>query len=172
MGHASKCATIFFLWALIASCGDGELNPLLSDAGSDSDTDVDSDTDSDVDSDSDGDTDTDPGCPLDSGYPCACSPQIGACNDGSDCITVGPSSLGMCSHPCGPGDPACQDTQGYGVNGWCGFDANGPAESNEFNHCIVTCRFKTDTGPCPPGLVCVPHMAVGIPPQEICVPSF
>ena len=169
------CPVFVFLaiWGLIASCSDGRLSPLVAGDGSvDSDSDIDTDSDTDVDSDSDSDTSTEPTCPLGSGYPCACDPEDGHCDDNSDCVTVGPSLLGMCLLDCGPGDPACQATDGYGVNGWCGFDAFGPPESNDFSHCIVTCQYEGDEGPCPPGLECVPHHAEGIPPQDICIPSF
>ncbi len=101
-------------------------------------------------------------CPLNSGYPCACSPldeeitaSKGFCRDFSTCIYFPNSdnTRGVCSPVCaGSTDTVtCSNTNGYGSEGLCLMPS---ADNSEIFFCAVFCT-KSDMASCPPGQKCV-----------------
>ncbi len=113
--------------------------------------------------------DRDSGCPLNSGYPCACNTAI--CDDKSDCLAHGDSLTGFCSRSCeGNRDRGACDTSLYGISeppsGACAVAAQ--PESRGADHCAVVCRQGDLSGECPPELVCTP--ADGVEDLGYCLP--
>lgn len=108
------------------------------------------------------------GCPLNSGYPCACNTTV--CDDGSDCLAYGDSLMGFCSRNCGlSGGRYTCDTSSYGLSesssGACAVTAQ--PESRAPDHCAVVCRQGDLVGECPPHLVCTPAKGVDL---HYCLP--
>ncbi len=105
-------------------------------------------------------------CPLNSGYPCPCIPDMAqydckglsdyyCCKDGrSSCVyTDTPESRnrGICTKPCNGIDDSlsCRNTQDYGSEGIC---AMAVGSSDAPNFCEVICTPGVDD--CPPGMEC------------------
>ena len=97
-------------------------------------------------------------CPLNWGYPCACTYDdekvslTGECRDGSGCLYFDNESRGICANQCdGTSDVgSCEETWGYGEEGLCWFQANG---SDTPNFCAVFCQ-GNGRGNCSPGMEC------------------
>ena len=99
-------------------------------------------------------------CPLNSGYPCACTyedalvARDGQCLDGSACLYWGDDKThGVCAEACdGVTDvTSCTEINGYGNEGLCWFqttDADAP------NYCAVLCD-GDGMGNCAPGMSCL-----------------
>jgi len=99
------------------------------------------------------DPDTLDECPLNSGYPCPCNPQINGaqCDDGSTCEFFDDPGEGVCAATCrGIEDrSSCRASRWDGEDGYCRLKANGAGMPNR---CLAACWDETD---CPPGMSCV-----------------
>ncbi len=107
-------------------------------------------------------------CPLNSGYPCPCTPGVNdsRCDDGSSCEFFGDHEKGVCSKSCIPGGRAneCLAPRWYDTPGLCQLATGGSAEPNG---CVVTCEDQED---CPPGLSCMAQPAPSGQLQALCYP--
>ena len=114
-------------------------------------------------------------CPLNSGYPCACTyedpdvAEYGECRDGSSCLfpeVGGDMAHGFCAAPCsGTTDvTSCTGARGYGTEGVCWW----AVDAEEPNFCAVFCD-GDGMGNCAPGMSCEPVSADSS--YRICMPN-
>ena len=111
-----------------------------------------------------GDTDEQQDCPVNSGWPCACGPDVGTwCEDGSYCVEMaldGGGAAYFCSEECaGEGDD-CPSTP-YPPEGQCDLYA----DDADIWLCVLHCIFDDD---CPPGQSCTGWglWTICLPPEE------
>lgn len=150
----------------ICVCDDGylpegrECVPSGTDGDADSDADIDSDIDSDIDADIDADFDE---CPENTAWPCTCTLEGGGCLWGQDCLGVSGEDNGFCSIECdGHEDTTTCVLESYGVESEGGGICAVTAGAGGQMYCIVVCRISGESGPCPPGLACVPSPSEGV----------
>ena len=112
-------------------------------------------------------------CPLNSGYPCACTSENafvaknGNCYDGSTCLYItGDEAHGFCAEPCdGLTDvSSCTGARGYGTEGVCWWQL----DADEPNYCALFCD-GAGMGNCAPGMSCKPPTEGAS--YSVCVPN-
>ena len=104
-------------------------------------------------------------CPINSGYPCACTNVNGPCGDGGLCVSYSEgATAGFCSAPCASAGYGGDCSTHWGVQylvdesvhgGLCAIPT---VDIDVADHCLVVCEDTSGStplsGPCPPGLAC------------------